>query len=335
LLIQEDGDVARALEILNAIGTRYGLFDEDLTFEDFKDRILSDRLISAGPSGFSLTPKGERFVRLDSLDQIFSHLKRGDFGAHPSLSSGPCGERLAETRSYRFGDDPSEIDFVSSYRNASCRIPREGLNLREEDLRVFETEQHVSVATALLVDVSHSMVLYGEDRITPAKQVALALVELILTRFPKDTLRVVAFGDEAREIAIRDIPYLQVGPFHTNTRAGLELAQGMLEGSRQANRQVFMITDGKPTAIIEDGEVYRNPWGFDPKIRNQTLEAAAACRRAGITITTFMLASDPDLVDFVEEMTRIARGRAYFASADRLGEFLFADYIRNKRRTLS
>ena len=146
---------------------------------------------------------------------------------------------------------------------------------------MFETEHLASCATVLMIDISHSMILYGEDRITPAKQVALALVELILTRFPKDTLRVVAFGDEAREIAIRDIPYLQVGPFHTNTKAGLELAQGMLEGSRQANRQIFMITDGKPTAITENGEVYRNPYEFDPKIVNQTLEAASALPAGG------------------------------------------------------
>jgi Ca-activated chloride channel family protein len=140
------------------------------------------------------------------------------------------------------------------------------------------------------------------------------------------------FGDEAREIAIKDIPYLQVGPYHTNTKAGLEMAQAILDESRQLNKQIFMVTDGKPTAIEENGEIYKNPYGFDPKIRNQTLSAAAACKRAGITITTFMLATDPELQEFVEELTEINRGRAYFASADRLGEFLFADYIRNKKR---
>ena len=138
---------------------------------------------------------------------------------------------------------------------------------------------------------------------------ALALTELILTRYPKDTLRVGTFGDEAREIAIRDIPYLQVGPFHTNTRAGLEMAQTILESTRQSNRQIFMVTDGKPTAITENGEVYKNPYGFDPKILAQTLEAASACRRAGITITTFMLAQDPELVNFVEEMTKPQQGQ--------------------------
>ena len=210
----------------------------------------------------------------------------------------------------------------------------EEISLSEEDLEVYETEHLSSCATMLLIDISHSMILYGEDRITPAKQVALALTELILTRYPKDTLRVGTFGDEAREIAISDIPYLQVGPFHTNTRAGLEMAQTILEGTRQANRQIFMVTDGKPTAITENGEVYKNPYGFDPKILAQTLEAAAACRKAGITITTFMLATDPELVNFVDEMTKLNKGRAYFASADKLGEFLFADYIRNKRRML-
>ena len=216
-------------------------------------------------------------------------------------------------------------------------LDREGrpvLDLKKEDFEVYENEHLSSCATMLLIDISHSMILYGEDRITPAKQVALALTELILTRYPKDTLRVGVFGDEAKEIAIKDIPYLQVGPYHTNTRAGLEMAQSILESTRQSNRQIFMVTDGKPTAITENGEVYKNPYGFDPKILAQTLEAASACRRAGITITTFMLAQDSELVDFVDEMTRLNKGRAYYAQADKLGEFLFADYIRNKRRML-
>ncbi|MGA2380184.1 MAG: VWA domain-containing protein [Spirochaetia bacterium] len=250
----------------------------------------------------------------------------------PSTGSGD--ERLTETRPWRFGDPVTQIDALGTISNAVKRAGVEEISLAEEDFEVYETEHLSSCATMLLIDISHSMILYGEDRITPAKQVALALTELILTRYPKDTLRVGVFGDEAKEIAIKDIPYLQVGPYHTNTRAGLEMAQTILEGTRQSNRQIFMVTDGKPTAITENGEVYKNPYGFDPKILAQTLEAASACRRAGVTITTFMLAQDSELVDFVDEMTRLNRGRAYYAQADKLGEFLFADYIRNKRRML-
>jgi Ca-activated chloride channel family protein len=332
LLVQEDGDVERALEMLKLIGAHYGLFDEDLTFEDFKDLLLSEKLISAEPSGFSLTPKGERFVRLDSLDQIFSHLKRGELGAHPSFSRGPSGERLSETRPYQFGDDPSEIDYVSSYRNASSRLPREGLMLREEDLRVFESEQHVSVATALLVDVSHSMVLYGEDRITPAKRVALALVELIRTRYPRDALHVILFGDAAREISVRELIYAGVGPYHTNTQDALRLARRILLRKKHTNKQIFMITDGKPSALFEGGSLYLNPFGLDPKIVSRTLEEAAECRRQKILITTFMLAREPLLVKFVENLTRVNCGRAFFSSLDRLEETVFVDFIRNRQR---
>jgi uncharacterized protein with von Willebrand factor type A (vWA) domain len=335
LLLMAAGDVEQVFRWLAYLQER-GSLDPDVDLEEFRRRLEEERIIERmKDGGYSLGAKGEQAVRRESLARIFTGLQKSGYGEHRVPHAGDGDERLTETRPYRFGDPVTSIDALGTISNAVRRAGLDEIRLSEEDLEIYETEHLASCATVLLIDISHSMILYGEDRITPAKQVALALTELILTRYPKDALRVAAFGDEAREIAIRDIPYLQVGPYHTNTKAGLELAQSILESSRQKNRQVFMITDGKPTAIIEDGEVYRNPWGFDPKIRNQTLEAAAACRRAGITITTFMLASDPDLVDFVEEMTRIARGRAYFASADRLGEFLFADYIRNKRRTLS
>jgi len=334
LLLMASGDVDQVFQWLRLLQER-GHLDPDIDLEEFRRRLEEERIIERMKDGsFALGAKGEQAIRRDSLNRIFSGLARSGDGQHRVPHAGAGEERLTETRPYRFGDPVTSIDALGTISNAVRRAGVEEISLSEEDVEVYETEHMASAATVLLIDISHSMILYGEDRITPAKQVALGLTELILTRYPKDTLRIGVFGDEAREVTIRDIPYLQVGPFHTNTKAGLEMAQSMLESSRSANRQIFMITDGKPTAIVENGEVYRNPWGFDPKIRNQTLDAVAACRRAGITITTFMLASDPDLVEFVEEMTRIARGRAYFASADRLGEFLFADYIRNKRRTL-
>jgi Ca-activated chloride channel homolog len=177
------------------------------------------------------------------------------------------------------------------------------------------------------------MILYGEDRITPAKRTALALAELIQTRYPKDALHVVLFGDDAWEVPLSDLPYVGVGPFHTNTRAGLQLAQEILRKKRQANRQIFMLTDGKPSALTErGGRIYKNPFGLDRRVVSKTLDEAANCRRRGIPITTFMLTQDPMLVDFVERLTRINRGRAYYSQPDRVGDFVFVDYLRNRRR---
>jgi uncharacterized protein with von Willebrand factor type A (vWA) domain len=177
------------------------------------------------------------------------------------------------------------------------------------------------------------MILYGEDRITPAKRMALALTELVRTRYPKDWLAVVTFGDEAQEVPVDSLPYVQVGPFHTNTRAALRLARRLLARRRQANRQILMVTDGKPSALTEpDGEVYKNPFGLDRRVVAKTLEEADRCRREGIPVTTFMLTEDPTLVEFVERFTAVNRGRAYFASAGRIGGAVLVDYLRNRRR---
>ena len=186
----------------------------------------------------------------------------------------------------------------------------------------------------LAIDISHSMVLYGEDRITPARKVALALAELIQTRFAKDHLEVILFGDRAKQVPLTELPYIDAGPYHTNTREALQLARGLLSRRRQPNKQIIMITDGKPSAITEGGQIYKNPFGLDLKIVNLTLEEADLCRRQRIVITTFMLATDPTLTDFVEKLTRINRGRAFFASPYNLGEFILADYLKNRRRTV-
>jgi uncharacterized protein with von Willebrand factor type A (vWA) domain len=334
LLVREDGDVERALEILEHVGERHGLFDEDLTFEDLKRHLLEKRLVAREGANLTLTPRGERFVRSDSLQHIFSGLKMGAAGDHRTHYTGMGTERLAETRPYRFGDDVADIDFVSSFKNTYARTAGGSSFLDEDDLEVFETEQFVSVATCLLVDVSHSMILYGEDRITPAKRVALALTELILTKFPKDAFHVILFGDNAKEVPVRDLVYCGVGPYHTNTHAALGLARRILMRKKHANRQIFMITDGKPTALVQDGELYLNSFGLDRRIVAKTLDQAAECRRQGIPITTFMLAQDPMLVRFVEELTRINRGRAYFSSLDGLEQAVFVDFMQNRRRNV-
>jgi uncharacterized protein with von Willebrand factor type A (vWA) domain len=209
----------------------------------------------------------------------------------------------------------------------------ENISMSEEDIEVYETEHATSCATALLIDISHSMVLYGEDRITPAKKVAIALAELIKQKFPRDELYVISFGDEAKLISEAELPFLDVGPYHTNTRDGLRLARRMLRRTGNINKQIFMVTDGKPSAMFEEnGVLYKNSFGLDPKIINKTLDEALALRREKIPISTFMIAQDPYLIDFVEELTKTNHGRAYYSGLGDLGQFVLVDYVRNRRK---
>lgn len=333
LLLQASGDVDRVLEWMKYLQRR-GFIDEQYDLEEFREQLERQQIIQREGESHSLTARGEQQIRKESLKLIFNNLKRGGFGQHRTPQTGDGGERLPETRPYRFGDPITQIDAFATINNAVKRSGVDDIRLGEQDFEVFETEHTSSCATVLLIDLSHSMILYGEDRITPAKQVALALYELITTQFPKDSLHVAYFGDDARMIEVRDIPYLKVGPFHTNTKAGLQLAQNVLRNQKHPNKQVFMITDGKPSAIFENGRLYKNSFGLDPKIVNQTLEEAAACKRQGIVITTFMVTEDPHLVRFVEELSRINSGRAYYSSLDNLGNYIFADYARNRRRNV-
>jgi uncharacterized protein with von Willebrand factor type A (vWA) domain len=266
---------------------------------------------------------------------VFRDLKKSDVGQHETPMSGSGSEKLAETRSYTFGDPASNIDVTETLRNAYTRSGHDAFTLHDDDIRVHETEHLSSCATVLLIDISHSMILYGEDRITPAKRVALALAELITTKFPKDQLEVVVFGDEARRVQIQDIPFIEVGPFHTNTLDGIRMARTLLKRSRAANKQIFMVTDGKPSAMFDEfHRLYKNPYGLDPRIINKTLDEAVAARREGIVISTFMVTDEPVLVHFVEEMTRANRGRAMYANLDGLGQSVFVDYLRNRRSTM-
>jgi len=338
LLLMTDGNVDEALRALEELGERFGFFNSEFTPEDFRKHLLESEAVQEVNGKHVLTRRGERMIRQDSLDRIFTALAKDSTGDHRVPRTGAGGDRITETRPYVFGDSISDIDFVSSVRN-SVRRQRgewgEGLNLTEDDLEVFETEHSSSCATVLLIDVSHSMILYGEDRITPAKQAALALAELILTRYPKDSLHVVLFGDDAWEVKIRDIPYASVGPYHTNTKAALQLGQRILARQKHVNKQIFMITDGKPSAIHENGRLYKNAFGLDPKIVNKTLDEAVQCRRKRIAITTFMVTQDPYLVRFVERFTQLNKGRAYFADLENLGSYLFVDYNQNRRKRVN
>jgi uncharacterized protein with von Willebrand factor type A (vWA) domain len=334
LLMVTDGDVEDALRALEDVGKQLGLLDERLTIEDFRRFLERNRTVTRGArGGLALTSKGERGIRTTALDLVFSSLARDLAGEHRIATGGVGAERLPETRPWEFGDPLALLEPGETVANAIRRSGIDELSIEEADLRVHETESLSSCATVLLIDVSHSMVLYGEDRITPAKRVALALCELITTRYPKDALDVVLFGDDAWEVPLRELPYLSVGPYHTNTRAGIRLAREILRKKRQANRQILMLTDGKPSALTErDGTITKNPFGLDRRIVNKTLEEADACRRLSIPITTFMLTSDPLLVDFVERFTEVNHGRAYYSQLDRLGSFVLVDYVRNRRR---
>ncbi len=332
LLLQANGDVEHALRFMKRL-QEMGYLDPATDLDAFRDSLLDQKMIETRGGIPSLTRKGERMIRRDALNEIFNNLKRGSFGEHRTPHAGEGGEPLPETHPWEFGQDLATLDVRRTMHNALIRTGT-ALRLAEQDFEIHETEHLTNCATVLLVDVSHSMILYGEDRITPAKKVALALAELIRTRYPKDDLNVCLFGDEAVEIGVDRLPYIGAGPFHTNTRAALQLAQRLLRRKKHPNRQIFMITDGKPSAIHDGGRLYKNPLGLDPRIVSRTLEEAAACRRNKIVITTFMLTDDPTLVEFVNKLTRINKGRAYFSSADNLAASVFVDYMRNRRKKI-
>jgi Ca-activated chloride channel family protein len=333
LLLQTNGDVDRALEELADIGEQYGFFDDKFTIEDFKKLLEKSEVIKeVSPGRHVMTSKGERAIRRDALQEIFGGLRKSAAGDHRVPQAGTGVDRLPETRPFEFGDATTDLDAIATISNAIRRAGADEIDITEEDLEVHETEHLTACATVLLLDVSHSMILYGEDRITPAKRVALALTELITLRYPKDELFVVLFGDDAKEVPLSRLPYVGVGPYHTNTKAGLRLAQQILARRKVANRQIVMITDGKPSCIWEGRRLYKNPFGLDPKIVNKTLEEATSCRRKDITITTFMVTDDHHLQQFVEKFTQLNRGRAYFADLENLGSYVLKDFVKNRRR---
>jgi Ca-activated chloride channel homolog len=335
LLTQSSGNVDKALQWMQYLGERYGFFNEEFGLDDFKQHLEEQNYVKPNDKTqrFELTSKGEDKIRTDAFEEIFSNLKRDNLaGGHRTNYGGEGGEKLPETRGFQFGDSVADIDFTKSIQNAIRNRGLDSFAMEEDDLEVSQREQSASCATMMLVDISHSMILYGEDRITPAKKVGMALAEFIKSQYPKDALEVAVFGDEAQLVSIKDLPYISVGPFHTNTKAALELAQRVLGTKRQVNKQIFMITDGKPSAIFEGGMIYKNSFGLDPKIVNQTVNEAIQCRRKGIVITTFMITSDPYLKDFVDRLTKANKGRAYYASLDNLGSFVLTDYLRNRKK---
>jgi Ca-activated chloride channel homolog len=333
LTLKTSGDVEEAIEWLRQLAKQYGLFDDDLTIDDLIEKLKEMGIIEETEGPPTLSAKGVQRIRHDALREIFNSLKKAPEGSHETPVTGSGVDRLSETRKWNFGDHATNLDLTSTLTNSFKRDGIEDFSLREEDLEVYETEHLTSCATVLLLDISHSMILYGEDRITPAKQVALALAELIHTKFPRDYLALATFGDDAQLVSISELPFLNVGPFHTNTRAGLQLARNLLRRSGNVNKQIFMVTDGKPSAIFDDaGRLYKNSFGLDPRIVNKTLDEAVQCRKEKIAVSTFMVARDPYLIEFVEEFTKANQGRAFYSTLNDLGQFLLVDYLRNRRK---
>ena len=283
----------------------------------------------------SITPKTEQTIRRSALDEIFGQLKRSKTGGnHATPFTGAGDELSSDLRTYQFGDSLEQISMTESIKNAQINSGVEEFTLMERDLEVTEKEQKTQTSTVLMIDISHSMILYGEDRITPAKKVALALVELIKQKYPKDTLDIVVFGNDAWQIQAKDLPYLEVGPYHTNTVAGLELAMDLLRRRKNKNKQIFMITDGKPTCLKEGIRYYKNSFGLDRKVVSKTLTLAAQARRLDIPVTTFMIATDTYLKQFVQEFTKVNNGRAYYSGLQGLGNMMFEDFQRNRRKNI-
>jgi Ca-activated chloride channel homolog len=284
---------------------------------------------------FEVTDKALDFLGYRTLRDLLGSLGRSSFGRHDTRDLATGIEASGSSKHYEFGDTMN-LDVTATLASA---INREGLtlplNVEYSDLQVHQCEYQSSCATVVMLDCSHSMILYGEDRFTPAKKVAMALSQLIRTQYPGDSLSLVLFHDSAEEMPISQLARVQVGPYYTNTREGLRLAQRILDRQRKDMKQIVMITDGKPSALtLEDGRIYKNAFGLDPLVVTQTLEEVSRCKRAGILINTFMLASDLGLVQFVQKVTEMCRGKAYFTTPERLGEYVLMDYMSRKLKTI-
>ena len=337
MLIHTSGDVPEALSWLNEVDREYKITTKDYSMGDFIDDLKKLGYIKDDQQngGMVMTSKIEQSIRESSLEQIFGKLKKSGQGNHKTPYTGVGEEQSSDLRAFQFGDILEQINMTESIRNAQINIGTLDFSITENDLEIIESEHKAQTSTVLMIDISHSMILYGEDRITPSKKVAMAMAEMIKRKYPKDTLDIIVFGNDAWQIEVKDLPYLQVGPYHTNTVAGLELAMDLLRRKKNKNKQIFMITDGKPSCLKEpDGRYYQNSFGLDRRIVNQCLNKAAACKRLKIQITTFMIAQDPYLQQFVEEFTEANQGKAFYAGLKGLGEFIFEDYERNRRRNV-
>ena len=339
IITHTSGDLDEALDWMKQLDEEYQLTSEDYSLDDFVEDLKKKGYIREeiqdGKGAMAITAKTERAIRKQALEQIFGKLKKGSSGNHRTNQIGRGDEHTGDFRDYQFGDSLSRISVTESLKNAQINHGIGEFTMSEDDLVVEETHFKSQMSTVLMIDISHSMILYGEDRITPAKKVAMALSELITTRYPKDTLDILVFGNDAWPISIAELPYLKVGPYHTNTVAGLELALDLLRRKRNTNKQIFMITDGKPSCIRErDGTYYKNSMGLDPYVVDKCYNMARQARKLRIPITTFMIAQDPYLTRFVQEFTIANQGKAFYTGLKGLGEMIFEDYEINRKKRI-
>jgi Ca-activated chloride channel family protein len=330
LILYTSGDVQEALSWLTQLDKEYQLSTKDYSIGDFIQDLIDQGFIQQEQSaagGFAPSAKMEIGLRQKALGQI----KKSKRGNHSTNAFGRGDEYTSELKPFEFGDPLDQIAVSESLRNAQINHGVQDFTLTHDDLEVRESRYQSQMSTVLMIDISHSMILYGEDRITPAKKVAMALAEYVTTRFPKDTLDIIVFGNDAWRVEIKDLPYLQVGPYHTNTVAGLELAMDILRRHKNPNKQIFMITDGKPTCIKRGKKYIKNSFGLDRMIVNRTLNLSRQCRKLNIPITTFMIANDPYLVQFVNQFTQANNGKAFYSNLKGLGEFIFRDFKNNRK----
>lgn len=339
LITHTSGDVDEALDWLSELDKEYALTTPEYTLEDFIADLKKRGYLRDDPDnpegGMAITAKTEKAIRQNALNQIFGKLKKSGKGNHKTKYTGMGQEQTGEYRSFQFGDSLDQIAISESIKNAYINNGADQFNLTEHDLVIHDRFHQAQMSTVLMIDISHSMILYGEDRITPAKKVAMALAELIHTRYPKDTLDIIVFGNDAWPVKLKDLPYLQVGPYHTNTVAGLQLALDILRRKKQTNKQIFMITDGKPSCLrLPNGEYYKNSFGLDEEITGKCFNMAKQARKLHIPITTFMIAQDPHLIQFVQDFTQANQGKAFYTGLSGLGEMIFEDYETNRKKNI-
>ncbi|GAA0872107.1 VWA domain-containing protein [Gangjinia marincola] len=341
LITHTSGDFDEAIEWLKQLDDEYKITTPEYGIDEFIEELkekgyIKEEIKPDGNGGMAITAKTEQEIRKRALEQIFGNMRKRGSGNHRTKHAGAGDEQTGDFRNYQFGDSLDRISMTESLKNAQINHGLGSFNLTEQDLIVEETHFKSQMSTVLMIDISHSMILYGEDRITPAKKVAMALAELITTRYPKDTLDILVFGNDAWPISIKELPYLQVGPYHTNTVAGLQLAMDLLRRKRNTNKQIFMITDGKPSCLrMPDGRYYKNSMGLDQHIVERCYQMATAARKLKIPITTFMIAQDPYLQQFVDEFTQCNQGKAFYTGLKGLGEMIFEDYEQNRKRRIS
>ncbi len=330
-----DGTLDQLIEQLIQRMQQEEFISVDQAHDPAKQSGLGGQTGDAQSARFEVTDKGLDLLGYKSLRDLMGSLGKASFGRHDTRDMATGIEASGASKPYEFGDTMN-LDITATLSQA---FQREGLslplNLEYSDLHVHQCEYQSSCATVLMLDCSHSMILYGEDRFTPAKKVAMALQHLIRTQYPGDSLSLVLFHDSAEEVPLSQLARVKVGPYYTNTREGLRLAQRVLQRQRKDMKQIVMITDGKPSALtLEDGRIYKNAFGLDPLVVSQTLEEVSKCKRAGILINTFMLASDYGLVQFVQKVSQMCRGKAYFTTPYNLGQYLLMDYMSRKTKTI-